>query len=186
MLAALPDSPHTQQFCEGVVADGGPIVVRCRPVPRRPTNECFRIVDEYVEENGGERIIGWAIWERPGIFIEAELHAVWRSADGELIDITPRIFPFDSITFLPAPSKKYAGLQVDNIRHPLIKDNDVTRYLYLFKRRFEIMNTGDLAEQYGEIALPRRLHKEYVKLIKEIEVLQNRIDKKYPFHPIRI
>lgn len=92
--------------------------------------------------------------ERPGVFIEAEFHAVWRSESGQCLDIVPRPLPFDSITFLPDPNRNYAGLQVDNVRKPLVKDNDLVRYLFLFKRRFAIMNTGDLAGQYGEIVLP--------------------------------
>lgn len=177
---ALHDAPHSQQFCKELVSKETSIVVACKANYNQAENDCFHIVNQYVEANGGERIIGWAIWERPGVFIEAELHAVWRDQKGECIDIVPRPFPFETITFLPDPKRNYAGRQVDNVRKPLIKDNDLVRYLFLFKRRFEIMNTGDLAHQHGEIQLPKKLHREYMNLIKESQILQKRLDKKYP------
>jgi len=180
LKAAAHDAPHTQEFCRNVVTNGAPINVTCRPLPNYPENECFPIVEEYVADNGGERIIGWAIWERRGVFIEAEFHAIWRSPEGENIDIVPRLFPVDSITFLPDPNKRYVGLQVDNVRKPLVKDNDVIRYLYLFKRKFEIMNSGDLAGQYGRIAIPKKFEREFAMLIKEADVLERRLAKRYP------
>lgn len=180
MQSAILDAPHTQEFCREIVSVETPITVTCRPIPNQPENECFPIVEEYVAANGGERVIGWSIWERPGVFIEAEFHAIWRSESGQCLDIVPRPLPFESITFLPDPNRNYAGLQVDNVRKPLVKDNDLVRYLFLFKRRFEIMNTGDLAGQYGEIVLPKKLSREYMKLAKEVESLERRLDKRYP------
>jgi hypothetical protein len=180
LQAAAHDASHTQEFCGSVVTNGAPISVTCRPIPNQPENECFPIIEEYVAANGGEQIIGWAIWERPGVFIEAEFHSIWRSPDGENIDLVPRIFPLDYITFLPAPNRRYDGLQVDNVRKPLIKDNDLIRYLYLFRRKFEIMNSGDLAGQYGYIAIPKKFEREFAKLVKEASVLERRLAKRYP------
>ncbi len=144
MQPAILDALHTQLFCRELVPVETPIIVACRPIPNQPENECFPIVEDYVAANGGKRVIGWSIWERPGVFIEAEFHAVWRSESGQHLDIAPRPIPFTSITFLPDPERNYDGFQVDNIRKPLVKDNDLVRYLFLFKRRFEIVNTGDL------------------------------------------
>ena len=76
MQSAILDAPHTQEFCRELVSVETPITDACRPIPNQPENECFPIVEEYVAANGGERIIGWSIWERPGVFIEAELHAI--------------------------------------------------------------------------------------------------------------
>lgn len=179
---AIYNAPHTQEFCYGVAANKTPIEVFCSPVSNQPVNECFSVVEQYIATHGGESIIGWAIWERSGVFIEAEFHAVWRSDGGEYLDVAPRIQPFNKITFLPDPNKKYIGLQVDNVRKAIAKDNDVVRFLFLFKRQFEILNTGDLATQYGEISLPPRLYKEYAKLAREQGKLERRLEKRYPCH----
>lgn len=50
--------------------------------------------------------------------------------------------------------------QTDSVRKPLVDDPDVIRWLYLARRRFEIVNTSDLAEHYGRIELPGKLAKE--------------------------
>ena len=71
-------------------ASSQPIYVRSIPNQINIENECFPLVDEYISNHGGERILGWAIWELPGLFIEAEFHAVWKAPAGELIDLSPR------------------------------------------------------------------------------------------------
>lgn len=153
--------------------------VPCQPLAGKPMLECFSIVPEHVIAEGGKQLIGWAIWETPGVFIEAEFHAVWQDPHGNLIDLTPRPIPFDHILFLPDPSREYRGRQVDNIRRPLVKDRDVVRFLYLARRHFEIQNTGDLADQHGEIELPPRLAKEFWKVEKEMAQLYNRLSRRY-------
>ncbi len=77
MLKAANHNAHqTLSFCNGITQESFPFEALCRPLLNKPFNECFHIVEEYINNNGGERIIGWAIWERPGTFIEAEFHAI--------------------------------------------------------------------------------------------------------------
>lgn len=180
MRAAHIDATHTKEFCLGVAAGQEPIAVVCQPLPNQPENECFSILPEHARVFGGEQVIGWAIWERPSVFIEAEFHAIWRSPSGEHIDISTRAHRFESITFLPDPNRKYVGRQVDNLRKPLVKDRDVIRFLYLARRKFEIENTGDLANQHGYITLPKKLEREYMDTMKELVRLENRLSKRYP------
>lgn len=176
---SVVDALHVQDFCRDVVPNEKPIAVTCQPLSNMPLNECFPILADHVDKNGGEKIIGWAIWERPGVFIEAEFHAIWRSPDGENIDIVPRLYPFEKITFLPDPKRKYTGCQIDNVRKALVKDNDVVRFLFLAKRRVEIMNTGDLAGQHGYIVLPKKLEREYNMVMKELTRLESRLSRRY-------
>lgn len=184
MRAAPINAPHVREFCFGVVAEQEPVTVACQTLPNQPENECFSILPQHVSSFGGEQVIGWAIWERPGVFIEAEFHAVWRNPGGEYIDIATRSCRLDAITFLPDPNRKYSGRQVDNLRKPLIKDRDVIRFLYLAKRRFEILNTGNLADQHGYISLPKKLEREYMEAMKELVRLEKRLATRYPpSHP---
>lgn len=69
-------------------------------------NECFNNVSTKVARDGGSLVYGWAIWEWPRVFIEAEHHAVWEK-DGELLDITPHINGEPKILFLPDPTRIY-------------------------------------------------------------------------------
>lgn len=83
--------------------------------------------------------------------------------------------PFSSITFVADPTRQYEGRQVDNVRKPLTKDPKVRQFIYLMKRRFEILNTGTLADQHGEIELPLRLRKEYDALMRQLVPLGRRL-----------
>lgn len=178
---AIPSAEHVISFCASIVGGHAPIAVRSDPLRGEPFNDCFRTVPKHIKSKGGSQIIGWAIWERPGVFIEAEFHAIWKNQEDELVCVTHRQQDFSSITFLADPCRLYEGRQVDNIRKPLVKDNDVVRFLFLAKRRFEILNTGKLAEMHGEVSLPKNLGAEYLKISKEMERLQSRLGKRYGF-----
>ena len=76
-------------------------------------DRCFANVLKVVENRGGERIIGWGFNINPHGFkglIVAEHHAVWKSPEGELVDISPRgkhafLNPaINAVPFLPDPS----------------------------------------------------------------------------------
>ncbi|MDG9854134.1 hypothetical protein N7403_09750 [Pseudomonas nitroreducens] len=142
--------------------------------------ECFNIVPEHIVIHGGKQLTGWALWEVPGVFIEAEFHCVWQDADGVLHDLTPRPIPFERILFLPDSRREYRGRQVDNVRQALVNDRDVFRFLYLAKRIVEITNAGDLAYQHGEIQLPPKAAREYWNIQKEMAQLHLRLDRRYP------
>lgn len=173
-------SAYVIEFCQRIAPHDVPLRVVHEPLPNQPLLECFRIVPEQIAAHGGKQLTGWAVWETPGVFIEAEFHAVWQQPDGTLRDVTPRPLPFDQILFVPDSRREYAGRQVDNIRQSLVDDRDVVRFLYLAKRRFEILNKGDLADQHGEIRLPPRALKEYRNVQKEMMQLQHRLHRRYP------
>jgi len=78
-------------------------------------NNCYYNVSDKVKRDGGKAIYGWAIWYSNYI-CEGEMHAVWQSPIGELIDITPRTNDFAEIQFVPVDNFTYSGTMVDNIR----------------------------------------------------------------------
>lgn len=178
----LPQSGNIEsalvlEFCSGVVPGQPPISVPYEPLANKPLMECFAIVPEHMISHGGKQLTGWAIWESKHI-IEAEYHAVWQDPEGRIIDLTPRPFDVGHITFLEDPSRKYTGRQVDNIRKALVNDFYVTQLLRLMKRRFEILNEGDLAYQHGAISLSPAAEREYLELEKEVQKLQLRLARK--------
>jgi hypothetical protein len=95
---------------------------------------------------------GWRIWEWPNTLIEAEFHAVWRTPDDRLIDITPAPNDFRRILFLPDSSRSYEGRQIDNIRKALYKHPLMDEFIRLWEEQFEIYNKGDRAYMHGRMS----------------------------------
>ena len=173
-------APETLEFCQKVVPDAHPVLLNSDPFPEAEEMDCFGNVEKAIAKNGGRAVNGWAIWLVPGVYIEAEFHCVWENDAGTLLDVTPYHYRMDNILFLPDSTRSYKGRQVDNIRQGLVNDPDVTRWLYLDRKRFEILNTGDLANQHGSIELPPKLAKEFSKVMEETERLNSRLKRRYP------
>ena len=152
--AALLEKDYVQSFCEELDSAMAAVSVPCQPAAGRDFGECFTVVERKVAEAGGKFVLGWAIWERPGIWLEAELHAVWQNPEGELIDIVPRAVRFKAIAFLPDSKGLSYARQVDNVRQPLSPDPRTVRLIELCKEEFALLNEGDLADQFGAITLP--------------------------------
>lgn len=178
-VARMSDS-HVVEFCSSL-GESLPIEVVSEPQYQESENECFQLVQNKIDKFGGSLISGWAIWEKVGVFIEAEFHAVWLKSDGEYLDLNPRrnISNCRSILFVPDSNTEYKNQQINNIRKPLINDPIVNRFLHLNNKLFEFMNRGERAYQHGEIELSKREQKEYKKLIQELGRLEGKIDSKY-------
>lgn len=131
-------------------------------------------VADKVAADGGRCVFGWAIWEFPGVLIEAEFHAVWEGDDGTQLDVAARPLMFPVITFLPDPVRTYQGRQVDNVRKPLSSDPRVRELIYLMGQRFGILNAGARADQHA-VALAGRSLKDFNRLEDRIEALQRRL-----------
>lgn len=166
------NTAHVAALCNELVPGVEPFVVVSDPQHEAQANDCFALVEEFVQRNGGEQVIGWALWEMPNVLVEAEFHAVWRRpTDGVLIDLNPREFRFPHVHFLPDATRSYEGRQVDNVRQALCMDPKVKQFIHLKGRMFSLLNSGELAHQHGRIALPPRLSKEYNALVKQINAL---------------
>jgi hypothetical protein len=79
-------SAPVDALCRELSSGQRPAWVNVRPDTKAIVSECFPNVAAKVTRDGGSLVFGWAIWEWPRIFIEAEHHAVWER-DGELLDI---------------------------------------------------------------------------------------------------
>lgn len=70
-------------------------------------NDCHLNVWVQCNHEGGNPVSGWMIAEDPAIgFIEAQFHTVWKSSDGKLQDITPRMDEEKTIMFFPDPLRE--------------------------------------------------------------------------------
>ena len=178
-IAAQLAAPETKEFCQKIVPGIQPVLLHNDPFPGAEEMDCFFNVERAIEQHGGKAVYGWAIWQMTGVYIEAEFHCIWENDAGDMLYITPYPYRMDSILFLPDYTRIYTGKQVDNIRQALVDDPDVIRWLYLARKRFEILNTGDLANQLGRIELPSKLAKEYSKVMDEIDRLNSRLTRRY-------
>jgi len=146
--------------------------------PEYPKGRCYWNADSYVSSNGGDVLHGWMILLWPKVYAMAMHHAVVRTADGELLDITNT--PFESggsTTFLAdealCPPRDYPSY-IEN-RFWLIRDDDLVRRLVkndgeemrLRRRRMDIAREAGIEVRLGEsFKLPRT---------NEIVEIQNRL-----------
>lgn len=172
--ASNPTDAHVLTFCRGI-SKAAPISVQVQAIGDEPINECVTIVPKHISTHGGEQLFGWAIWEWPGVFIEAEFHCVWRRPDGEIVDLTPRSIEIEAITFLPDPERKYRGRQIDNIRKPLRDGLLVRRFIAAAEAKFRAMNEGDLADDHGHITMTPKM----LDLVNRVNHLYTQLYFKY-------
>lgn len=177
MFEAAPDKITDEicLFCKNIIPENKPFFLI--PQTGNVNLDCFDNVLKHIRVHGGYMQLGWRIWEWPKIMIEAELHAVWESIGGELVDITP--CGFQKILFLPDNKRIYIGRQVDNIRHALVDDIELNEFIKNCQNIFQLINKGTLADKYGEIVLSDIDNEEYQKLEKRNRELMIILDNKY-------
>lgn len=120
-------SPHILNFCKSL-SDGQPVYVEVSPVADANLRDCFQVVADHQKANGGEIVFGWNIWTWPHIWIKGEHHAVWRSPDDRLIDITPKPNGVARILFVPDAQRPYdyeKNSRLANVCKSLKSDADV-------------------------------------------------------------
>lgn len=105
--------------------------------------------------------------------IEAEFHCIWESPEGELFDITPKMYETENIVFLPDPTKSFTGRQVDNIRKSISVDPNVTRLISLHQEYFRYINHGDLADHYGAVTIKKDFADKHDLMVKlELDLMR--------------
>ncbi len=170
--------PYVTTFCRSITAAHSPQYIQTTPTPGAPLNECFRVVADRVAREGGESLLGWAIWEWPKVLLEAELHCVWKRPDGELADIAGRSLPIPRILFLPDPAIRHTGRQIDNRRKALCNDPQIKRFIELSGSIFRETNKGALADFYGELT-EADLPPHVVRQLKERHTLTLGLIRRY-------
>lgn len=175
MLTKTPEeiALHILELAEAIAPESRPIYVPVRPIPGGVENECFSNVAAAVKQSGGERRLGWALWEWPGVMVEGEFHAIWKTEAGQLIDVSPRQDCESRILFLPDPSRSYDGRAVNNVRRALLDDPFVSEYLRVADGIFEVLNRGDRAFTNGPITMPKE---EILPLLARKALLQHVIE----------
>jgi len=124
-------SEEIHELCESITSACKPRYVPVRPVQDAILNDCFHNVERQVEAHRGEIVYGWAVWCWISVMVEAEFHAVWKSPNGELIDVTPKQHGEKEILFLEDTEARYEGRAPDNKRLPLREDPLIVDFIAL-------------------------------------------------------
>lgn len=134
-------SPELLALCGELVAGVVPVSLpRGAPLEARPL-DCFETVEQRIVEKGGSACFGWALWEWPRLFVEAEFYSVWRDPEGRLQDITPRV-GIGNLLFLPDAARLFDGRRVKNVRRALTADPAVAGFLRACDEEFALINRG--------------------------------------------
>lgn len=148
-----------RELCRTINADNTPVFLPIVPESGCQPGDCFHNVRRKTETAGGHIQFGWAIWEWPNVYIEAEHHAVHVSADGRAFsDITPSgLEGFTHRLFLPDDTATYdfdnEGVRKDNHRVALTNDILVQQFFRTAREHVRIMNS---LPGIGEVAVDRR------------------------------
>ena len=126
--------------------------------------QCFGNVEAKVKRDGGSSHYGWAVWQSD-IICEGERHAVWKSPEGNLVDITPRDPAMDQILFISDNNLVYKGQLIDNVRINISSNKIVDDYILLIES-VEILFT------YG-----KRANEDEINLPVQIRALQCRLEE---------
>lgn len=128
----------TRAFC-ATIAPAEPLYVPVRPVPEAKFIHCFSNSEDQAARAGGAAAYGWAIWRWPGRYFEAEHHAVWRTPEGALIDVTPQTGNPPRILFLPDPPAVFDPARYRrNIMAPDAGNPAAAEYIALAGQRRDI------------------------------------------------
>jgi hypothetical protein len=160
--------------CPGML----PRYVAVQPLEGAEIGECFPLVDKLVAERNGSACYGWRIWEWPRVMIEAEFHAVWMDPEGALRDHSPTVPPENRILFLQDFSRRYVGLQVNNIRRNLSASPLVDEFFECCDALFE--NRGARALMHGTVMLDGQDAREFASLQRRKMELQYDIVRSMP------
>jgi hypothetical protein len=99
-------TPRLRAFCE-TISPSEPSFIISVPVMGGIQSFCFENVERKIKKSGGSIVYGWAIWNLPSFYFEAEHHAVWHNKQGKLIDVSSQLEGRKRLLFLPDPNATY-------------------------------------------------------------------------------
>ena len=159
--------PKLAHFCEQLVAGVTPVWLPVRPASGARAMDCFSVVEARVRAHGGQSVTGWQLWEWPPFYLEAEFHAVWRSPNGQLIDLTPKEIPVHTILFLEDPTRPYGGRRRRNEMCALSGNPVIGDFIEACNEAESIVDLGDRALQTGPIKMTSLEKVRYGELMQQ-------------------
>lgn len=161
-----PAAEHVRRFCRALNPTARPVVVPIHPQEGCEALDCFNNVRRLTQQGGGRIQYGWAVWEWPRVFIEAEHHAVFDIGDGSpWVDVTPANDGETTRFFLPDDGATYdfenEGIRRDNVRQALSNDPNIRAFFEAAEAISKIMNS---IPGVGEVKIPVAVAREIQRL----------------------
>lgn len=141
--------------------------------------DCFNNCAAYVAAHGGSTVLGWAIWERAGAYLEAEHHSVVRTLDGKLIDVTPHDGE-THILFVPDASASFNG-KVARGNHRFALTPDADAWVEASNQNGELLRK---VMMYGMAKMTKRQKEEAQRVAERAMKMQQAISDKHPGNPV--
>jgi hypothetical protein len=177
----LEISDELLEFARTMISPAAePQLVLVRPEPGCEASDCFENVRKKVAREGGRIQFGWNVWEWPGIYLEAEHHAVYAPPDGSALrDITPSEVYAVQHMFVPDDSATYdfenEGVLRDNLRYGLVDDPLLDELFKAAARRSQFKNelpgvgiiTIHASEDKMLAKLERRVQRAYEAIVEK-------------------
>lgn len=175
-------SEKTLELCRSIVPGcESPIFIDVTPEVGSEADDCFEIVRRKTQQEGGRIQYGWAIWEWPRVFIEAEHHAVYEPPSGQpWRDLTPCQRKSRQRLFLTDDSATYdfqnEGFRRDNRRIALSEDSNIDELFKAAKKRSEFYNE---LPGVGKIAISEWEAKKLEKIERRLARATELLAQKY-------
>jgi hypothetical protein len=168
-LAALADS---------LVSGVAPLYVDSRTRSGETSFDSQAVVARHIAAEGGTQVFGWALWELPSVFVEAEFCCLWRTPGGDLVDIVPRSVPTRRILFLPDTTRTQAAPA--SVRRAVVNDPALIAYLATFDQESALFARGERDEQKGSQRLAPADVPAYERVIAQRVQLNQQVLALYP------
>ncbi|MFK7967095.1 MAG: hypothetical protein AB8C46_24315 [Burkholderiaceae bacterium] len=181
MLAPTRLLPYIERFSREILnAAQAPEPFFVNPLPpsdyvARVGQDAFELVAAHVSVAGGNAVNGWAIWERPNLYLEAEFTAIWAPPGEPPVYLPIPGHPAPRMLFLPDPQRKANGDYVDNKRRSLTKDKRVNDYLRLSEHRVAMLRKAGLRNSHQVISKTDEMR----RIEHDIRDLLSKINDKY-------
>ena len=117
-----------QAFQKTMPATKKPIIIKVDVLPDAVTNDCFVNVEKKIAACGGSIVHGWRVYQVPRAYLEAEFHAVWKSPQGFMRDVSD-CYGLGEVVFVPDLKRVFTGKCVVNIFFALSNRKEVTDYI---------------------------------------------------------
>jgi hypothetical protein len=102
------DSPQAKAFLREHFDDAA--VLRVPRTRSMAPDQCYANVADLVSRSGGMAVLGWALRQFPGRWLEATHHAVWKNPSGGLEDVTPTAIQAAHSLFIEANDQPFSGM----------------------------------------------------------------------------
>lgn len=161
MTTPIEITYHIRQFGLSLVPAAVPLFVPFDPSLSGIVDNCFDNVAKLVKYYGGRSLLGWTIWEWPGVLLEATFHAVWEREDGELLDPTPKADGENTTLFVPDRNATDDGGVTLSRHYPLTDWPEVTQYIEVCKKIGQVQQSyqpkyGGVPDEVWEQVLSAR------------------------------